>query len=172
MPDNARLMTVQAIEQLDCGFCRLTLEADVSRFSDTAIHFRLGLPPAGGSKLVWPRLGPNGATIWPKGQDALHLPVYTARRVDPQSGRLEFDLYQRDGDRTTHWAAHTSNGARVLVAGHGGGGCRVGGPLLGFAANGRIGEAASRGVSRRSRSRSDRERDLPRFNARPAFSRR
>jgi NADPH-dependent ferric siderophore reductase len=133
LPENARLMQVIEVTQMDCGFCRIELQGDTSRFSGGAIHFRLGLPPAGIAVPQWPRLGSNGATIWPKGEAALHLPVYTARHVDPVAGRLVFDLFQHEGGRATEWAATVASGAEVVVVGPGGGGCDTGGPILGFA---------------------------------------
>ncbi len=130
LPANAGLMQVAGAETLDCGFVRITLTGDASRFSDDAIHFRLGLPPEGRAP-VWPRIGANGATVWPKGEDALHLPVYTARRAE--AGRLVFDLYEHAGGRTTDWASTDPVGAQVLITGPGGGGARIEGPVLGYA---------------------------------------
>lgn len=132
LPVNAKVMTLQSVEHMPCGFYRVTLAGDVSRFSNGAIHFRLALPPADLAVPVWPRLGPNGATVWPKGDEALHLPVYTARYVDPQAGKLVFDLLQHDGGRASEWATTTQMGSDVLVVGPGGGGCELAGPILGF----------------------------------------
>ena len=109
-----------------------TLRGDVSRFSDDAIHFRLGIPPAG-RPAQWPTLGENGATQWPKGADALHLPVYTARHVVPETGTLCFDLFAHEGGRTMAWAETVTPGAEVLVTSPGGGGCRIPTKVQGFA---------------------------------------
>lgn len=132
LPANARLMSVTGVERLDGDFLRVTLQGDVSRFTLDAIHFRLGIPPEG-RPVIWPAIGPNGATQWPKGADALHLPVYTARHVRPDRGELVFDLFRHDGGRAMHWAETTGPGAEVLVTGPGGGGCRVDTEILGFA---------------------------------------
>ncbi|WP_306152427.1 siderophore-interacting protein [Roseovarius sp. MMSF_3281] len=132
LPANARLMSVVQVERLDGDFLRVTLQGDVSRFTLDAIHFRLGIPPQG-RPAIWPAIGPNGATQWPKGADALHLPVYTARFVRPDKGELVFDLFRHDGGRATHWAETTAPGDEVLVTGPGGGGCRVETEILGFA---------------------------------------
>lgn len=127
LPANARLMRVERVEPLDCGFLRVTLAGDVSRFGAAAIHFRLGLPPQGRTP-VWPTVGSNGATLWPKGEDALHLPVYTARSA--AGGRLVFDIFRHEGGRTTTWAETVSPGTEVLIAGPGGGGCLIEGRIL------------------------------------------
>lgn len=120
-------MQVASVEPMDCGFLRVTLSGDARRFGDGAIHFRLGLPPEG-RRPVWPSVGANGATLWPKGADALHLPVYTARAVTDT--RLVFDVFRHEGGRTTLWAESAPVGAEVLVVGPGGGGCHVEGRIL------------------------------------------
>ncbi|EPX78334.1 siderophore-interacting protein [Salipiger mucosus] len=133
LPPNVRLMALESIEALDCGFLRIALAGDVSRFSDDAIHFRLGLPPRGLACPEWPRLGDNGATVWPKGDAALQLPVYTARHVDPARGRLVFDLFLHDGGRAGDWLRAAAPGTEMAVIGPGGGGCRVEGEIRAFA---------------------------------------
>jgi NADPH-dependent ferric siderophore reductase len=132
LPANARLMAVSSVEPLNCDFLRVTLRGDVSRFTDDAIHFRLGLPPTGRSP-KWPTIGANGATQWPKGADALHLPVYTARHVDAESSTLCFDLFAHEGGRTMKWAETVPPGSEVLVTSPGGGGCRISTTVQGFA---------------------------------------
>lgn len=132
LPANAGLMAVSSVVPLNCDFVRVTLSGDVSRFTDDAIHFRLGLPPTGRSP-KWPTIGANGATQWPKGADALHLPVYTARHVDPESGTLCFDLFGHEGGRTLQWAETVTPGSEVLVTSPGGGGCRISTTVQGFA---------------------------------------
>jgi NADPH-dependent ferric siderophore reductase len=132
LPANAEIMTVAAVLPLDCGFRRVTLAGAVTRFSDAAIHFRLGLPPEG-RRPRWPRIGANGATEWPEGADRLHLPVYTARAVDPLRGRLVFDLFEHHGGRATRWGQGAVPGQEVLVTAPGGGGCVIPGEIRGFA---------------------------------------
>ncbi len=132
LPANARVMSVAAVSSLAGGFLRVTLKGDVSRFSQEAIHFRLGIPPEG-QPVQWPTVGSNGATQWPKGDAKLHLPVYTARDVRPELGELVFDLFRHEGGRATGWAETVAAGTEVLVTGPGGGGCKINGPIRGFA---------------------------------------
>lgn len=131
LPANIGIMTLVHVEPISGGFLRVTLQGDVSRFSDAAIHFRLGIPPEGRAPR-WPTVAQNGATDWPKGEDRLHLPVYTARAVDTARGRLCFDLFEHAGGRATHWARTARFGQQVLVTAPGGGGCLVSGALRGF----------------------------------------
>ncbi|MCA0964748.1 siderophore-interacting protein [Salipiger bermudensis] len=132
LPANAALMRVLGVAPLAGGFLRITLQGDVTRFTDAAIHFRLGLPPEGRAAR-WPTVAPNGATKWPEGADRLHLPVYTARTVDPARGQLCFDLFEHAGGRATQWARTAQPGQEVLVMAPGGGGCLISGELRGFA---------------------------------------
>jgi NADPH-dependent ferric siderophore reductase len=133
LPGNAQIMRVCRKEQLDCGFIRMTLQGDVTRFTPDAIHFRLGFPSVDHVAPEWPYIGENGATVWPKGEATLHRPVYTALKTDPAAGMLVFDVFQHAGGRATRWAAQVRDGTEVLVTGPGGGGCRITGPILGFA---------------------------------------
>jgi ferric-chelate reductase (NADPH) len=133
LPANARLMTVHDVSDLGCGFLRVTLSGDVSRFSEDSIHFRLGLPPSGAHRPVWPQVGANGATVWPKGEQALHLPVYTARKVSKDTGLLEIDIFKHEGGRATEWASSAGPGEEVVAVGPGGGGSTVTGPIDGYA---------------------------------------
>jgi len=132
LPANVGIMSVISVEPIAGGFLRVSLQGDVSRFTDDAIHFRLGIPPEG-REARWPTVAQNGATDWPKGDDRLHLPVYTARAVNAAQGRLCFDLYEHPGGRATRWARNARVGQEVLVTAPGGGGCVVRGDLRGFA---------------------------------------
>ena len=132
LPANAVIMTVLSVAPLAGGFLRVMLQGDVARFTDTAIHFRLGIPPEGRAAR-WPRVAQNGATEWPEGEDRLHLPVYTARAVDAARGTLCFDLFEHAAGRATQWARTARPGQEVLVMAPGGGGCLVSGDIRGFA---------------------------------------
>lgn len=122
-PSNMHLGLVQRIYPLGQAFLRIHLRLeDVTPFDDKAIHFRLLLPPSGLAAPEWPRVGPNGATVWPKGANALHCPVYTVREVDRDKGELVFDLFVHDGGRGTAWAKTAGPGDVVALLGPGGGG--------------------------------------------------
>ncbi|HEY9038887.1 MAG TPA: siderophore-interacting protein [Roseovarius sp.] len=131
LPANIWPMTVVSVKRMECGFLRVTLRGDVSRFSDEAIHFRVGIAPEG-RIAQWPTVGANGSTQWPKGEDKLHLPVYTARHVDHDAGTLCFDVFSHDGGRASRWAQTVVAESEVLVTSPGGGGCRLNGEIYGF----------------------------------------
>ena len=131
LPPNVHFTTVQSVTPLGRSFVRVKVQGgDLSGFQDDAIHFRLLLPPTGAAAPEWPRLGENGATIWPKGDAALHRPVYTTRRICHRTGEMEFDLFVHEGGRATAWARSAKPGDQLAIAGPGGGGIPAARKLL------------------------------------------
>ncbi|XDA96734.1 siderophore-interacting protein [Sulfitobacter sp. LCG007] len=122
-PPNFQFVEIRATQPLGPDFIRITVGVeDLSAFGEDAIHFRLALPVAGDAQPQWPHIGSSGATIWPKGDKALHRPVYTVRRIDAARGELAFDLFVHAGGRATAWARSVGIGTRVGLTGPGGGG--------------------------------------------------
>lgn len=123
LPPNFHFTTVVSIDPVGASFIRVRVRIrDLSSFQDDAIHFRVVLPPEGLDHVEWPYVAENGKTVWPKGEKALHRPVYTARQVDHAAGEMDFDVFLHDGGRATDWARSAAVGARVAVVGPGGGG--------------------------------------------------
>lgn len=126
LPPNVRLARVARIAPLGRRFARVTLAPDdpaqLAAFTDAALHVRLCQPPADLVPPAWPRLGPNGATIWPDGPRALHRPAYTIRRIDRTAGTLDIDIFLHAGGRTADWVRRARAGDPVALAGPGGGG--------------------------------------------------
>lgn len=123
LPPNVHFTTVESITPLGADYLRVRVRTKgLKSFQDDAIHFRLLLPPAGCTEPDWPRVDENGATIWPKGEKALHRPVYTTRRIDHHTGIMEFDIFLHEGGRATAWAQQANPGDRLAIAGPGGGG--------------------------------------------------
>lgn len=123
LPPNVHFTMVQSVTPVGRAFLRVQVKSpDLAGFQDDAIHFRLLLPPAGCTAPEWPRLSETGATVWPKGETALHRPVYTTRRICHEAGLMEFDIFLHDGGRATDWARQAAPGDRLAIAGPGGGG--------------------------------------------------
>ncbi len=123
LPPNFHFATVVSVRPVGTSFQRVRIQAPgLSSFQDDAIHFRLVLPPAGVDKVEWPSVSENGTTVWPKGDKALHRPVYTTRRIDHAQGVMAFDVFRHQGGRVTEWADTVQPGARIAVVGPGGGG--------------------------------------------------
>lgn len=101
-PPNFQFVEVRSIAPLGRDFLRVSVRAeDLSAFGDDAIHFRLVLPSPGDAAPEWPRIGAGGATTWPKGEKALHRPVYTVRHIDRARRELTFDLFVHEGGPPT-----------------------------------------------------------------------
>lgn len=123
LPPNLHFTTVQSITPIGTSFLRVQVKADdLSSFQDDAIHFRLVLPPEGCSTPEWPSVSASGATLWPKGDKALHRPVYTTRWIDRAAGLMAFDIFLHAGGRATNWVCGATVGDQLAIAGPGGGG--------------------------------------------------
>ncbi|TPL60071.1 siderophore-interacting protein [Mesorhizobium sp. B2-4-2] len=72
---------------------------DLGRFTHGGLHIRLLLPPRGRPP-VWPSIGADGLLVWPAGEDALTVRIYTIRAVDPTSGWLDVDFVLHPGHDT------------------------------------------------------------------------
>lgn len=130
LPANFQFITIRSCEEIPGNFLRITARAeDLSVFGSDAIHFRLALPPAGQAQPQWPHQSDKGVTVWPKGDAALHRPVYTLRNCDPATDTVVFDVFIHEGGRTTQWARAVQPGDRVGLTGPGGGGVPSGARL-------------------------------------------
>ena len=145
LPPNFQFAKVVAVEALGTAFKRLRIKAgNLDSYGDDAIHFRVVLPPAEHADVVWPHVGENGATVWPKGDQALHRPVYTARWIDQAAGLIDVDIFIHEGGRMTDWVAQVVPGTTAAIVGPGGGGIpqtdriNLYGDETGFPAIGRI----------------------------------
>lgn len=133
-PPNLHFTTVQSITPVGSSFLRVRIKADdLSSFQDDSIHFRLLLPPADCHDPEWPMLTEAGATLWPKGDKALHRPAYTTRWIDQQRGEMDFDVFLHEGGRVTNWVLGAKVGDMLTIAGPGGGGIPQNSKVLIFA---------------------------------------
>lgn len=122
-PPNFSLARVSSVTRIAADFLRLRLEGgDLDRLSRDLIHFRLVLQPEGTTVPVWPMIGNDGRTVWPKGAATLHRPAYTVRHIDPDAGWLDTDIFIHDGGRACDFAAQAAPGTLVGLSGPGGGG--------------------------------------------------
>lgn len=123
LPPNFHFVTVQSVKPVGTSFLRVRIKSQgLSSFQDDAIHFRIVLPAEGLEDVEWPYVAENGQTVWPKGDKALHRPVYTTRWIDHAGGLMDFDVFLHEGGRVTNWASQVEPGAKVAVTGPGGGG--------------------------------------------------
>jgi len=116
LPANFQFATVQSISAIGTSFLRVRVKLpDLSLFSNDSIHFRFALPPQDLDIPDWPYTAENGRTIWPKGDKALHRPVYTSRWIDQEAELMDFDVFLHDGGRVTNWAQTARPGSRIAL---------------------------------------------------------
>ncbi|MDD2867811.1 siderophore-interacting protein [Neomegalonema sp.] len=113
------------------GFLRLRVEGpEAPRFAaEHGLHFRLLLPPQDRAP-IWPRVGPTGRVIWPRGEDRIHAPAYTT--ADQGADWIEFEVFRHEGSPTCAWLDRDPLGRMVGILGPNGGLRPEGAPLLLF----------------------------------------
>lgn len=118
---NFQFATILSSAPLSATFRRITMRLSKPQlWGDQAIHFRFLFPQNGVNPPQWPTLGPNGATKWPQGTDALHRPVYTVRDLDGDIATV--DIFHHNGGRTWEWSKTVHSGDTVAIIGPGGSG--------------------------------------------------
>src|SRR3546814_16529044 len=76
---------------------RIRFEArDIPRYATGGLHIRLLIPPAGRNP-VWPTIGHDGLLVWPAGDDALTVRIYTIRTIDVAAGTIDVDFVLHSG---------------------------------------------------------------------------
>lgn len=118
-----REITVQSSTRISPHMQRVRFTGEnLARFASGGLHMRLLLPPRG-RKPVWPSLGSDGLMVWPSGDDALTVRVYTIRAIDPGAGWLDVDFVLHEGDHTpaATFAANARPGEVIGLIGPGGG---------------------------------------------------
>lgn len=123
-PANFTLARLVEARPIGAAFWRVRLQAPgLRRFAgDDSLHFRLVLPRPGDLGPEWPVLGGNGQVVWPRGDKALHRPVYTTRACDAGAGWLDLDIFDHPGGRAIAWARSAGPGAPAGLLGPSGGG--------------------------------------------------
>src|SRR5919108_1762761 len=96
--------------------------SDLSRFAHGGMHIRLLLPPPGRPP-VWPTVRADGLLVWPSGEDALLVRIYTIRAIDVTEGWLDVDfvLHAGDGMSASAFAENAQPGDLAGMIGPGGG---------------------------------------------------
>ena len=101
LPPNFSFVEAREVSELGSDFLRVTFQGeDLYKHQYAAIHFRLVIPPPGGS-LEWPTLAANGSVMWPDDPGAPNRPVYTARSINHATNTLVMDVYIHTGGRVT-----------------------------------------------------------------------
>jgi NADPH-dependent ferric siderophore reductase len=118
-----REMTVISARMLTPHMRRITLQGhDLQRFATGGYHVRLLFPPKGTAP-VWPVTGADGRPQWPDEASRPAVRIYTMRRIDTATGKVEIDMVLHDGadGPGARFAANARAGDIVGMLGPGGG---------------------------------------------------
>lgn len=119
LPDDLRILTVAAVEDLTPSMRRVLFRGDnLGRYDrDDQLHCRLIFQPRATTNPRWPMLDHRGHVVWPDGE-AVPTRVYTIRRIDSEAGELvvDFALHANPGP-ATRWALAARPGDMVGVLG-------------------------------------------------------
>lgn len=129
-PPNMQAATVVTVGRFGASFLRVELACPGAvALAEGGMHFSLLLPPRGRAP-VWPRLDAKGRTLWPEGADALHRAAFTFVEIDPDAGRIVFDVFDHAGGPAADWLRAARPGEPVALMGPGGGDFPPGETLL------------------------------------------
>ena len=123
VPAFFREITVQVATRITPHMQRIRFAAqDVGRYAVGGLHVRILLPPAERAP-VWPTVGPDGLLVWPAGDDALTVRVYTIRAIDIETGTIDIDFVLHPGVDTpaARFVERAKTGQVVGMIGPGGG---------------------------------------------------
>lgn len=115
------------------GMIRLTLSGDTAgHLADGGLHVKLMRPAVDHGKAPqWPTVAANGITVWPQGDQKLHVRYFTIRHARPEAGEVDIDVVYHAGGMISDWAVKASPGDVIGVMGPAGGSLPgVDGPVL------------------------------------------
>ncbi|GLK76666.1 NADPH-dependent ferric siderophore reductase [Methylopila jiangsuensis] len=119
LPPHFQKLTVTSAFDVTPRMRRVTFACErAAAFTGGAgYHVRLLLPPVGGAPL-WPTIAEDGRMVWPSGEDALAVRVYTIRSVDVQRGEVAIDFVRHDhAGPASAWAAGAKPGDVIGLLG-------------------------------------------------------
>lgn len=118
LPANFRILKVTAKSAPMSGLVRVTLHVpDSAFFAEAGIHLKMMLPASAGRPPVWPRIGANGAPVWPQGDDALHARFMTIRHARPDASEIDIDIAAHGDGLISNWAMNATEGQEIGALG-------------------------------------------------------
>ena len=118
LPENFRVGEVTNRATPMQGLVRVTLKiADAAFFGSPGLHIKIMLPAIAGRSPSWPRMGANGAPIWPRGEDALHARYITIIGSRASDGEIDIDVAAHGDGLISSWAMNCEVGQQVGIMG-------------------------------------------------------
>lgn len=122
-PLNFRELRLIESRDVLSNMVRLTLTGDnISDLGVDGLHVKLMLSANGQVNPTWPTVAANGVTVWPDGENALHVRYFTLRHVRLGDNCVDIDVVKHVGGKVADWASTAKIGDRIGVMGPGGGG--------------------------------------------------
>ncbi|MEP3301842.1 MAG: siderophore-interacting protein, partial [Roseibium sp.] len=121
-PPNFHLLHLSGKSEIFPGLLRLTLDCKTANLlQKDGIHVKLMLPSDATRAPQWPHVASNGATLWPKGEDELHVRYYTLKDVRADVSEVDIDIVRHKGGMIADWAERAVAGDTIGLMGPGGG---------------------------------------------------
>ncbi|WP_153772031.1 siderophore-interacting protein [Labrenzia sp. CE80] len=121
-PPNFHLLHLSGKGEIFPGMLRLTFACKTATsLQKDGIHVKLMLPSDATRAPQWPHVASNGATLWPKGEDELHVRYYTLKDVRADITEVDIDIVRHQGGMIADWAERAIEGDTIGLMGPGGG---------------------------------------------------
>ena len=133
LPDGLRpvdVLTVTEVADVTPSVRRVVLSGTPTAVAAAGPTVNVLVPRVGDPAPRWPRVAKDGRIVWPDGAHGVSLRSYTARRQDPDTGRVEIDFVLHGDGPAAAWAAAAAPGALLAGAGAGALGDRPAGHLV------------------------------------------
>lgn len=118
LPQNFRILRVVQKSTPLSGMVRLTLSvSDEAFFENPGLHLKMILPSVADRQPIWPRMGQNGAPVWPQGDDALHARFLTIRAIRSEQNEIDLDVVCHGDGLISSWAMSASPGDEIGAMG-------------------------------------------------------
>jgi NADPH-dependent ferric siderophore reductase len=124
------VLTVVTVADVTPSVRRVVLAGSPAAVAAAGPTVNLLVPRVGDAAPRWPRIAKDGRIVWPDGAHGVSLRSYTARRQDPDAGRVEIDFVLHGDGPAAAWAAAAVPGSVLAVAGAGALGDRPAGHLV------------------------------------------
>jgi NADPH-dependent ferric siderophore reductase len=124
------VLTVVAVGDVTPSVRRVVLSGSPAAVAAAGPTVNLLVPRVGDTAPRWPRVAKDGRIVWPDGAHGVSLRSYTARTQDRVAARVEIDFVLHGDGPAAAWAATTTTGALLGVAGAGSLGDRPAGHLV------------------------------------------
>jgi len=98
------VLTVTDVVDITPSVRRVVLAGTPAAVAAAGPTVNLLVPRVDDAAPRWPRVAKDGRIVWPDGAHGVSLRSYTARRQDPDAGRVEIDFVRHGDGPAAAWA--------------------------------------------------------------------